>query len=85
MFSLSLGNSSSKYFNYTTMRKFEAKRMFAGKILILTVAVLMTGACAAFQPTDANGPAANRPQYPIALSDAGALRHRAPPGRILKQ
>lgn len=48
--------------------------MFAGsskkKILILTLAV-MTGACAAFQPTDANGPAANRPQYPIALSDVG--------------
>jgi hypothetical protein len=29
------------------------------------------GACAAFQPTDANGPVANRPQYPIALSDVG--------------
>jgi len=77
MFSLSLGNSSSKYFNYTTMRKFEAKRMFAGKLLILTLAVLMTGACAAFQPTDANGPAANRPQYPIALSDAGARLEEA--------
>ena len=77
MFSLSLGNSSSKYFNYTTMRKFEAKRMLAGKILILTLAVLMTGACAAFQPTDANGPAANRPQYPIALSDAGARLEEA--------
>ena len=81
MFSLSLGNSSSKYFNYTTMRKFEAKRMFAGssigKFLILTLAVLMTGACAAFQPTDANGPAANRPQYPIALSDVGARLEEA--------
>jgi hypothetical protein len=59
------------------MRKFEAKRMFAGKILILTLAVLMTGACAAFQPTDANGPAANRPQYPIALSDVGARLEEA--------
>jgi len=77
MFSLSLGNSSSKYFNYTTMRKSEAKRMFAGKLLILTLAVLMTGACAAFQPTDANGPAANRPQYPIALSDVGARLEEA--------
>jgi hypothetical protein len=80
MFSLSLGNSSSKYFNYTTMRKFEAKRMFASssksKLLILTLAV-MTGACAAFQPTDANGPAANRPQYPIALSDVGARLEEA--------
>jgi hypothetical protein len=77
MFSLSLGNSSSKYFNYTTMRKSEAKRMFAGKLLILTLAVLTTGACAAFQPTDANGPTANRPQYPIALSDVGARLEEA--------
>ena len=55
--------------------------MFAGssigKFLILTLAVLMTGACAAFQPTDANGPAANRPQYPIALSDVGARLEEA--------
>jgi hypothetical protein len=77
MFSLSLGNSSSKYFNYTTMRKSEAKRMLAGKLLILTLAVVMTGACAAFQPADANGPAANRPQYPIALSDVGARLEEA--------
>ena len=78
MFSLSLGNRSSKYFNYTTMGKPEAKRMFGrsfiGKILLLTlalVAVVSAGACAAFQPPDANGPTANRPQYPIALSDTG--------------
>jgi hypothetical protein len=84
MFSLSLGNSSSKYFNYTTMRKSEAKRMFAGsligKFLILTLAlaaVVTMGACAAFQPTDANGPAANRPQYPIALSDVGTRLQEA--------
>ena len=51
MFSLSLGNSSSKYFDYTTMRKSEAKRMFAGPFiargLILTLtlaAVLLAGA-----------------------------------------
>ncbi len=45
-----------------------------GKILLLTLAlaaVVTAGACAAFQPTDANGPTANRPQYPIALSDTG--------------
>lgn len=60
------------------MRKFGAKRMcagsFIGKVLLLTlaiVAVVSVGACAAFQPTDVNGPAANRPQYPIALSDMG--------------
>ena len=55
--------------------------MFAGslitKSLILTLAVLMMGACAAFQPTDANGPAANRPQYPIALSDTGTRLEEA--------
>ena len=40
MFSLSLGNSSSKYFDYTTMGKSEAKIMCArssiSKGLILT-------------------------------------------------
>ena len=43
-----------------------------GKILLLTVAlvaVVSAGACAAFQPPDANGPTANRPQYPIELPD----------------
>jgi hypothetical protein len=76
MFSLSLGNSSSKYFDYTTMRKSEAKRMCprssTEKSLILTLAVaavLTTGACSAFQPADANGPAANVPLYPIGLSE----------------
>jgi len=60
------------------MGKPEAKRMFGrsfiGKILLLTlalVAVVSAGACAAFQPPDANGPTANRPQYPIALADTG--------------
>ena len=44
---------------------------FIGKFLLLTLAVVTAGACAALQPTDANGPTANRPQYPIALSDVG--------------
>jgi hypothetical protein len=47
-------------------------RSFIGKILLVTlalVAVVSAGACAAFQPPDANGPTANRPQYPIALAD----------------
>ena len=77
MFSLSLGNSSSKYLNYTTMRKSEAKRMcagsFIGKGLIATLvcaAALTFAACAAFQPTDANGPTANTPRYPVAQADA---------------
>jgi hypothetical protein len=78
MFSLSLGNSSSNVFDYTTMRKSEAKRMWArssiGKILLLTfalAAIVFASACAAFQPVDANGPAANTPRYPIAFSDLG--------------
>ena len=66
------------------MRKFEAKRMTAGtsvgKGLILTLglaAVLLVSACAAFQPTDANGPASNLPQYPVALSDLGTRLEEA--------
>jgi hypothetical protein len=75
MFSLSLGNSSSKYFNYTTMRKFEAKRMCAGsviakRLLVLVAAMALTG-CAAFQPTAVNGPTANLPPYPIAQAEMG--------------
>jgi len=84
MFSLSLGNSSSKYFDYTTMRKFEAKRMCAGTLigrgLILTLALaalVAVSACAAFQPADANGPASNLPQYPMALSDLGSRLEEA--------
>jgi hypothetical protein len=84
MFSLSLGNSSSNYFDYTTMGKFEAKRMFAGsingrglKLTLAFVALLLASACAAFKPTDANGPASNLPQYPIALSDLGSRMEEA--------
>ncbi|HSE17978.1 MAG TPA: hypothetical protein VLB46_13060 [Pyrinomonadaceae bacterium] len=47
------------------------------KFLLLTLAVVTAGACAAFQPTDANGPTANRPQYPIALSDVGSRLEEA--------
>ena len=47
---------------------------FFGKSLILTLAlaaIVAAGACSAFQPTDPNGPTANQPQYPVALSDLG--------------
>lgn len=48
--------------------------MFAGlsirKALIVVLA-LAAGACAAFQPTDVNGPRSNAPLYPLELSDAG--------------
>jgi hypothetical protein len=73
MFSLSLGNSSSKYFDYTTMRKFEAKRMRAGSFIAKGLLVVATAAvfsaCAAFQPTAVNGPASNLPPYPIGQSE----------------
>ena len=43
-----------------------------GLIVTLCFALtLSTLACAAFQPTDANGPRSNAPPYPIALSDLG--------------
>src|SRR5690349_965547 len=47
---------------------------FIARVLILTVvlfAALTAGACAAFQPPDANGPTSNAPLYPIALTDVG--------------
>jgi hypothetical protein len=84
MFSLSLGNSSSKYFDYTTMRKFEAKIMFAGSFIgkgwmlaLALVALLLVSGCAAFQPTDVNGPASNRTPYPVELSDLGTRLEEA--------
>ena len=43
-----------------------------GLFLTLCVAIASTTwGCAAFQPTDANGPRANAPSYPIGLSDLG--------------
>ena len=55
-------------------------RSFIGKSLILIlacVALLLVSACAAFKPADANGPASNLPQYPIALSDLGSRLEEA--------
>ena len=51
-------------------------RSFIARCLILAVA-LTAGACAAFQPTDPNGPTSNAPQYPIALSDVGTRLEEA--------
>lgn len=53
---------------------------FIAKGLILTLiltAALIAGACAAFQPTDANGPAAAGPLYPVGLSDLGTRLEEA--------
>jgi hypothetical protein len=38
---------------------------------VALIALVTAGACAAFQPTDPNGPTANAPQYPLGLSDVG--------------
>jgi hypothetical protein len=46
-------------------------------VMVALFAVLTAGGCAAFQPTDANGPTANTPLYPIALSDVGARLEEA--------
>ena len=55
-------------------------RSFITRGLILAVALtalLTAGACAAFQPTDPNGPTSNAPQYPIGLSDVGTRLEEA--------
>ena len=46
--------------------------MFTSWKITLCLALALTSwGCAAFQPIDANGPTANVPSYPIALSDLG--------------
>ena len=55
-------------------------RSFIARGLILTMAVIAlvtAGACAAFQPTDPNGPTSNAPQYPLGLSDVGTRLEEA--------
>lgn len=55
-------------------------RSFIARGLILTVALIAlvtAGACAAFQPTDPNGPTSNVPQYPLGLSDVGTRLEEA--------
>ncbi len=48
--------------------------MFAGSNMrkaLIVVLSLAAGACAAFQPTDVNGPRSNAPLYPVQSSDTG--------------
>lgn len=45
--------------------------------LFIISLVLATGACAAMQPVDANGPRANVPAYPIGLADPAARLEEA--------
>jgi hypothetical protein len=95
MFSLSLGNSSSKYLNYTTMKIMNSTKKISrakaqrrkvqpcgfwkfflcafaplrSKSFFILLLSLLTTSCSALQPVDPNGPTANAPQYPIAISD----------------
>ena len=50
------------------------KRLIA---LVIISIVLATGACAALQPIDANGPRANTPAYPVSLADPAARLEEA--------
>jgi hypothetical protein len=68
MFSLSLGNSSSKYLNYTTIGNMSRIKLIG---VICGCLLVLNSACSALQPIDANGPTANAPLYPIALSELG--------------
>ena len=84
MFSLSLGNSSSKYFDYTTSRKTKGEIMFLQAVIVrvliavfVVAATFALSACAALQPVDANGPRSNAPAYPIGLADPGARLEEA--------
>ena len=84
MFSLSLGNSSSKYFDYTTSRKIQGEIMFLQivkvrvwiAIFVVATAFAMS-ACAALQPVDATGPRSNAPAYPVGLADPSARLEEA--------
>jgi hypothetical protein len=84
MFSLSLGNRSSKYFDYTTSRKIRDEIMFLHRTnskhliaLLVAFAAFASGACAALQPPDADGPRSNMPPYPIGLADPAARLEEA--------
>src|SRR5689334_12053655 len=84
MFLLSLGNSSSTYFDYTRHCIIRGELMFTQTafikhllaLCIITIA-LVTGACAALQPIDASGPRANEPAYPISMADTSARLEQA--------
>jgi hypothetical protein len=45
--------------------------------LLITIAALATGACAALQPPDTDGPRSNLPPYPIGLADPAARLEEA--------
>jgi hypothetical protein len=49
----------------------------SGSLTLSLALALLASACAAFQPTDANGPRRDAPAYPIALSDLGTRLEEA--------
>ena len=100
MFSLSLGNSSSKYLDYTTLgknpsvclirtsldgrkrsappRQLRGRCPLPDSFLLLVIALaLSSGACAAFRPTDTNGPRTDVRLYPVGVADSSARLEEA--------
>jgi hypothetical protein len=74
MFSLSLGNSSSKGLDYTTgqtavlqiMRYKATNRIALATALLI---LLFVFGCSTLQPPDPNGPRSNAPPYPVVVLD----------------
>ena len=84
MFSLFLGNSSSKYFDYTTAGNTRTTIMFLNSttrkrplVLILALLALAGSGCAAFRPTDPAGPRSDVRLYPVGLADPAARLEEA--------
>jgi hypothetical protein len=74
MFSLSLGNSSSKYLDYTTPGEILRSDMFSSsaKTAMVIAFALLSSACAAFRATETGGPRTDVRLYPVALVDPSA-------------
>lgn len=72
--SLSLGNSSSNIPDYTTSSKVETdmihRKWSELKILTLVASVMVSTACATFNPPDPNGPRSNSKPYPVEAAPA---------------
>ncbi len=74
MFSLSLGNSSSKRLDYTTGSNITGEIMGlrqrktvnkTGRFCLILLTLLSATACSTLQPPDPNGPRSNAPPYPV--------------------
>jgi len=83
MFSLSLGNSSSKGFDYTTgqpgMPQIMHLKALRSRVVVGTtvLAVVLAGGCSTLQPPDPNGPRTTAPAYPVSLVDEATRQEEA--------